>query len=222
MDEISPNNSSKVEKKQTWLLAGIAAMLFVPLFVKGGLGWFDFWWWMASNAVLLLAVIASIDPRWRAAVASDLRERLWYKLVVGLISAAILYGVFFIGNLLSTRLFDFASGDIDAVYAFKDGVSPIKCALLIGLLIGPAEELFWRAFLQHRLQDHYGRWCGMIIATVIYASVHIGSGNPMLVAAAAICGAYWSLLYTRYKSPLLNVVSHVVWDLAVFLWIPFN
>jgi hypothetical protein len=43
----------------------------------------------------------------------------------------------------------------------------------------------------------------------------------MLILAAAVCGVFWGWLYLRFRSPLLNVVSHAVWDLLVFVILPF-
>jgi membrane protease YdiL (CAAX protease family) len=87
-------------------------------------------------------------------------------------------------------------------------------------LIGPGEELFWRGFLQRRLQADYGPWYGFLISAAIYSLVHIGSGNPMLVLAAGVCGLFWGFLYLRYRSLLMNMVSHKLWDVAIFLLFP--
>jgi len=58
--------------------------------------------------------------------------------------------------------------------------------------------------------------------TALYALVHVGSGNPMLVLAAAACGFFWGWLYMKTGSALLVIVSHTVWDIAVFLIVPFR
>jgi membrane protease YdiL (CAAX protease family) len=43
----------------------------------------------------------------------------------------------------------------------------------------------------------------------------------MLILAAAVCGVFWGGLYLRFRSPLLNIVSHTLWDLLVFVILPF-
>jgi hypothetical protein len=87
-------------------------------------------------------------------------------------------------------------------------------------LIGPGEELFWRGFLQRRLQKGLGQWRGFILATMIYAFIHVGSGNVMLVLAAGVCGLFWGFLYLRFHSMLLNAISHTLWDVSIFLLLP--
>jgi len=42
------------------------------------------------------------------------------------------------------------------------------------------------------------------------------------VLAAALCGVFWGYLYLRLRSVWLNVISHLVWDLAVFMFFPFS
>jgi membrane protease YdiL (CAAX protease family) len=62
---------------------------------------------------------------------------------------------------------------------------------------------------------------GFILATSLYTAVHVATGNMVLVLAALVCGIFWGWLYMRYKSMLINVVSHTVWDILVFLILPF-
>jgi len=90
------------------------------------------------------------------------------------------------------------------------------------LLIGPGEELFWRGFLQRRLQSHKGPFTGLLLSTAVYTLVHVGSGNLMLVLAAGICGLFWGYLYLRTGSIVINVVSHTAWDIAIFLLLPLG
>jgi hypothetical protein len=93
---------------------------------------------------------------------------------------------------------------------------------LMVLVIGPGEEVFWRGYLQRHLQDRWGNVPGFLAATALYALVHAGSGNPMLVLAAAVCGLFWGYLYLRSKSILLVLISHTIWDVAVFILFPFT
>ncbi len=206
----------------TWALIGLAAALFVPLFIVGGLGAFDFWWWMAGNAAVLTALVAWLDPAWRRLWPADLGRGMLWKSALGLVSAAVLYGVFWLGDALARAWFDFAAAGIDAVYALEGDASRWRIGLLIGLLIGPAEEWFWRAFVQRRLAVRHGPWRGLLLATAVYTAIHLGSLNPMLLLAAVVCGLYWGWLWLRFGSLLVNAVSHLVWDLAVFLWFPFT
>ena len=95
-------------------------------------------------------------------------------------------------------------------------------SILMLLVIGPGEELFWRGYLQRKFSMKYGRWTGLAMALVLYTGVHIFTGNLMLILAAFICGLFWASMFLKYNSMLINVVSHTVWDLVVFLVLPFH
>ncbi|MBW2702089.1 MAG: CPBP family intramembrane metalloprotease [Deltaproteobacteria bacterium] len=210
----------KHQARITWAMAALALALFLPVFVLKTLGPFDFWWWMAGNASLLMLLVAWIDADWRRGFLLDASRGLWWKILLGMGSAALLYAVFWLGNLFSRQLFDFAGAGIDQVYGLKEGAGVWRMGLLVALIIGPAEELFWRAFLQRRLAEAHGPWLGLVLATTLYTGMHVASLNPMLVLAAGVCGVFWGLLYWRFRSLWLNVLSHTLWDLAVFLVFP--
>ncbi len=199
-----------------------ALALFVPLFLTQGIGPFDFWWWMTANLLVLLGLVCLLDPPWRHALVGDLKDGPVRKMVLGVLSAAVLYGVFWVGNLASRYLLAGAAQDISGVYAFKGQATALRIALLMMFIIGPGEELFWRGFLQRRLEEALGRRAGWLVATGIYAAIHVATGNPILVLAAGVCGAFWGWLYLRYRSMFLNAVSHTVWDIVIFILFPLG
>jgi uncharacterized protein len=203
------------------IVASASAFLFIPLFVYRGIGLFDFWWWMSASLVILITAGILIDADYVPSLIRDAKSQPVRKIIMGLGAALFLFAVFYIGNELSRRLFMFAGNDINAIYGFKGGAAPIRILVLMALIIGPGEELFWRGFLQKRFSKHFGTVAGYGIATVLYAGVHVASGNVMLVLAAMVCGVFWGFLYYRYNSMIINIVSHTVWDIAVFLIFPF-
>ena len=207
-------------KHFTHIITLLAIVLFVPLFITRGVGKLDFWWWMSLNITCLTAIAAAFDLGWRNALTNDLKKQIVQKIGIGILSALGLYIVFYLGNMASRLIFPFAAHNIENVYAFKVGAAPIRIALLMAFIIGPGEELFWRGGLQRRFQMERGPFQGFLLATLLYTGVHIASGNVMLVLAAGVCGLFWGFLYLRTGSLLLNVVSHTVWDMAIFLFFP--
>lgn len=208
-------------KAADWLPAILAAVLFVPLFIWRRVGPLDFWWWMSAAIVLLVGLGAALDRDYLPGLRRDAANRCGRKVALGLLAAAALYGVFWLGNEASRLLFPFAAADIGRVYGFKAGIPVARVILLMALLIGPGEEIFWRAYLQRRWQTRFGRWPGFLAVAGLYALVHAASGNVMLVLAAGVCGLFWGFLYMKTGSILLVAVSHTAWDLAVFVLWPF-
>ena len=199
----------------------VAAVLFMALFRLGRLGPLDFWAWLASNIVIVVALGFAVDRGYERRIREDLRSGLLRKVGIGVISAMALYALFAAGRAAALGLFPFASEGIERVYALKSGAPLLRVVLLIALLIGPGEELFWRGFFQENAGAGPGRTAGFILASLLYTSVHLASGNIMLTLAAAVCGVFWGWLYLRFRSPLINVISHTVWDLLVFVILPF-
>jgi len=200
----------------------LAILLFSPMFVLHGLGAFDFWWWMSSNLVVLISLALILDQSYRIFIKEDFTRGITRKVLMGLASAIILYFFFFFGNMLSRLMFDFAGDGISNVYAFKGDAEGIRIGILMLLIIGPGEEFFWRGFLQRHFQRRLGKWRGFILATVIYTGVHVLTGNVMLILAALIAGLFWGWMYMKYNSMVMNIVSHTIWDIAVFLIFPFS
>lgn len=176
----------------------------------------NFWYLMALGTGGLALAATLVAP---AAMQDRLRFRP-ADLAIGIVSAAILYAVFLVGREVATGILPFAPGQIGAVYDNKGLLAPRSIGLLIGLVIGPGEELFWRGFLQRELGGYLGRWRAYAVATALYGLVHIFTGNVMLVVAALVAGSAWGWLFLKFERLWPGIISHVAWDLTVFLWLP--
>ena len=141
-------------------------------------------------------------------------------IIVGVFSAAVLYAVFAVGNFTASRLFSFAQREISGIYGLKAQSNPLTVGFILFFLIAPAEEIFWRGFLQRKLARRQGALKGCLIAASIYALVHLWAFNFMLFAAALICGLFWGFIYMRYRSLWPGMISHALWDLFIFILLP--
>ena len=206
-----------------------AAALWFLMFSPWTSGALNFWLEMSLAACILTALALKGT---KGTILKDLKcERPLLQLLLGIGIAFALWGIFWLGDRLSSRIFDFARGQVDNVYAMKQGLPTPVIALLLLLVIGPAEELFWRGFVQkqmelqisHRRFSHqrFPKDCAFFITTLVYALVHIWSLNFMLVMAALVAGAVWGFIY-RLQPKLLPalVVSHALWDALVFVILP--
>ena len=205
------------------------ARLLTPIMVAAGL-WFymfspwtagltNFWYTMTASALILILMAWS---RGRDSQFSIFNFQFSIRqLLLGIALAAALWGVFWVGDKLSSLMFGFARGQVDSIYGMKTGIQPWIIALLLLFIIGPAEELFWRGFVQQQLSLHWGENWGFVVATAIYTLIHLWSFNFMLIMAAMVCGIVWGGLYRLQPKwlPAL-VVSHAVWDACVFVVFP--
>lgn len=194
----------------------VAAVLWTIMFTPWTAPYVNFWWMMAGSASLLTLLASLFAPGW------------WRQLrftpsniMLGILIAVALWGVFWLGDKLSQLMFDFARPQVDTIYGMKEGESPWLLTALLLLLIGPAEEIFWRGYVQRSLSQHWNPNVGFVVTTLVYTVVHVGSLNFMLVMAAFVAGAVWGLLYRLYPNRLTAlIISHALWDVAVFVWFP--
>jgi len=140
--------------------------------------------------------------------------------VVGAVSATGLYAIFQVGDRMARRIMPAGSEDIAAVYTFRTLANRWLITALLAGIIGPSEELFWRALLQESFMRRFGRVPGTLAGAAAYGAVHLGSRNLTLTGAAAVAGTYWGAEYAWRPrlGPLL--VSHILWDIWIFLIAP--
>lgn len=204
------------------LAIGLAAFFWFYMFSPWTSGRPNFWLVMSAAAVVLSSLCLAFTPDRKALLKI---EKPLLQVAAGVIIAFALWGIFWIGDKLSAMIFDFARGEVDAVYAMKTGLPQWGIALLLLFLIGPAEELFWRGYVQRTLSriltGKRAADFAFLLTTLVYALVHIWSFNFMLVMAAMVAGAVWGLIY-RLRPGLLPalVVSHALWDALVFVIYP--
>jgi len=139
------------------------------------------------------------------------------EVAMGLASAATLYATFRIGDRFARRFIPSGDAEIRDIYTLRTLRPKPEIAARLGTIIGPAEELFWRGLVQEALMDRFGRWPGAALAAMAYGGVHIVTGNFTLFGAAGIAGAHWCALYAAGVPLGALVVSHVTWDVWIFL-----
>ena len=139
------------------------------------------------------------------------------SVVLGLASAAVLSVVFRAGDRFARRFVPGGDAQIRELYALRTLRPQPEIAIRLAAIIGPAEELFWRGLIQEVLMARYGRWTGAALAATTYAAAHVVTGNFTLVGAAGVAGAHWCALYAAGVPLGALVVSHVAWDLWIFL-----
>jgi membrane protease YdiL (CAAX protease family) len=203
-------------------VAFLAVILFVPLFAFRRIGGLDFWWWMSLNVAVVVSLSFLFDREYGGRIVLEIKQGLGKKIGLGVLSALLLFAFFYAGNEISRLILPFAGDGINQVYAFKEQAPVLRIILLISLLIGPGEELFWRGYLQRSWEIRFGSSRGFILATAVYALVHAASGNVMLILAAGVCGLFWGFLFRRYGSVILIVISHTLWDLLIFVAWPLG
>ena len=194
----------------------IATALWTIMFSPATAPYVNFWWMMTASACTLSALATIFNPGWWKQVRIDASN-----IILGVVIAFALWSIFWIGDKLSQIMFNFARPQVDLIYSMKDGESAWLLTALMLFLIGPAEEIFWRGYIQKTFAARWNPNIGFIVTTAIYGLVHAGSCNFMLTMAALVAGFVWGLLYRFFPNRFgAIIISHALWDVAVFIWFP--
>lgn len=190
----------------------LASVLWYVLFVVTPINF-----WLEMSISIFILVIVSILSGYRLPQLNSIKIR---HIIIGVVSAAILYFIFYMGNIISGYLFPLKDSQISSIYSNRSEGSLVLIGLLLLFIIGPGEEIFWRGFIQKTFSQKFGINTGYFSASLIYAGVHIITGNFMLIIAALICGLYWGWIYKKEKSLVPVIISHGIWDLTIFVIFP--
>ena len=196
------------------MIAGAILLAFCCWAFTFGLAWGNFW----VKIGLSVMVICLYSLRWqRPSIRFHLRS-----VVIGMISAAVLYGIFYLGNAWAPYFVPGASSQVGGIYELGTGTSRFLIFLLLCFITGPGEEIFWRGFLQENLMKRFGNAGGFALGTLVYAGVHIFSMNFVLIMAALVAGAFWGALYLWKRDLGMVIVSHSLWSAFIFAVFPIH
>lgn len=199
----------------------LAFVLWIVMFVFRPLNF----WFMMSFSTSLLTIISYAFAR----PLIPKNELTWKNLILGIVLAAILYGLFWVGkqglfvisklfpNLLSNPL-----TNIHAVYANRGALPPQLVGALLFFPIGFGEEIFWRGFIQRHFTKKWNGWSAFALTSFLYTAVHLPTGNPVLILAALTCGLFWGGLYRATGTLVPVLISHMLWDPAIFVIWPIR
>jgi uncharacterized protein len=142
------------------------------------------------------------------------RGRNQRPVISGTVAGVALGGAFLVGGLVAreipgvreyvTRVLEFANH------------GPLLLVVLITVLNGIAEELFFRGALYSALGNAYPA----VISTVIYVVATATTGNPMLGFAAVILGAVCAWERRATGGVLAPMLTHFFWGLVMVLALP--
>lgn len=196
-------------------LAKLGLLIAYPAFALTFRGPRDRFWDRMTTTGALLGTLAIAGDR--SLQRPKLRAR---DVALGLGIAAGLYGIFQIGDRVARKILPSGDQNIGDIYELRTLRPKDEIAVRLAAVVGPAEELFWRGLLQRSLSRRWGGVPAAISATAAYGGAHLITGNPALIGAATVAGAYWSALALLGTPMAALIVSHVTWDIWIFLVAP--
>jgi len=194
--------------------------LILGFFIAHALIYFSFhdktiFWYIFTGSILILIAYAMYQGE-----VDD--EASFAKYVFfGAISGLLLYFIFLLG-FKTIQIMDLPfQKSINKLYRWY---APDEFWHYIALILvaAPGEELFWRGFIQKSLLKYFKPMWSILLGAILYASVTIYSGSFTLVFASCLSGLAWGLLYYWKRSMPLVIVSHIIFDIMIFIILPFH
>ena len=145
-----------------------------------------------------------------------------FGLVIGALVASMVY-LMALGAVLQATGTESANNQV-ADLAMED--PEVVLYLLPGayLLIGPGEELLFRGVVQNRIREAFSAVPAVLIASVIFAGVHVTSlvgsdASAVLVSLIGLMGPSLLLgaLYEYTRNLVVPILVHGTYDAIIFL-----
>ena len=144
--------------------------------------------------------------------------------LLGVASAALLYGIFYAGawGVSAYHPFGITSASEASIYSLISSPSkPTYLQVLVLLFDSAGFEAFFRGVLQKRLSARLGLLAAPAVA-LLDAAIHVATLNPLWVGATFVTDLTWGLTYHYGKGAQSSFASHFVWDVAIFVLRPIS
>lgn len=193
-------------RRELALLLGCAGAfpLFIGLWGLTGEGY------VLIKVILLLSIPGTVLPLWRrcegaptVTVQRPVRVGAWPLIPVG-------------AYILLSQVGPLAPA---ASPSWPDPVTLIIAASVTALTAGVGEEIFYRYWLQTRLEAIGGRWFGILAASLVFAAMHLGSHGRELawdlrivavIAQQGTFGIISGYLWSRYRRLWAPILCHIL------------
>jgi uncharacterized protein len=172
-------------------------------------------WYMFTATMLILISYAILNGK------TEQPTSIIHNSLYGIISGILLFIIFWLGDALIQLLHLPFEKEVSSLYKAFAPVSLWHYIVLL-LIIVPGEEIFWRGYIQKRLGNKMSATLSIVIATILYASIQIYSGYFIHIIAALFAGIFWGALYVWKKSMPLNIISHFIFNLCIFILFPLR
>lgn len=145
----------------------------------------------------LIVVVITVLRWWGVVLHERLRARAWVWVVVVVPLAMSLWF-------------------IDRDNVLESGWALTLGVLVISLLIGFSEELFFRGVILTAMRDRYGReWLAALITTVIFGLSHFSGGVPNMVSTL-VTGFLFYWMRRVSGGILVPALVHSIYDFAIY------
>lgn len=186
-------------------------------------------WSFLLMAGVLWLIWQYLQGKWKP-VSTQERRKLWMRAnkldpqqgYWPWISAALLGITILLFIIISTRLIDFPSGQIDQVERISgySNLMAISLMVMTSIVAGVMEEIACRGYMQKRLELTYGPRLAIFIVALFFSLLHLPNATiaPQLLIIFLVGSVGWGLLAYLTDSILPGILIHSLVDMIGYLW----
>ncbi|MGM9928217.1 MAG: lysostaphin resistance A-like protein [Bacillus sp. (in: firmicutes)] len=173
--------------------------------------------WYLYTAAILFCICYAVGI---GKLTTAHNQTTFKNILLGVLSGIGIFGLFYVGTLL-IDFFHFKALTKDITQLYKT-YSPelLFHYIVLFIFIIPGEEIFWRGYVQTKIDKMFKATVAVPLAVLMYALPLVYSGNNALILAGVVAGLAWSLLYQWKKSLSLVIASHLAFDLLLLIIFP--
>jgi membrane protease YdiL (CAAX protease family) len=167
-------------------------------------------------ATVCMTLVAIILTKYRELFRPSLKS-----ITIGLLSAAALYFVFLGGSVALKDFHVLNSQSNEASIYSLIASGSISIQIVVLLLDALGFESYFRGNLVNYFHFRVGNFAPFLVA-LVDALIHATTLNPVFVITTFIADSVWGAVYFFTKDLSSSFVSHLIWDLAIFIIFPIR
>lgn len=199
----------------TMLSIAVIAVCWFVLYSPWTRPWGNFWWMLSISSALISILAGHFHPEWTLDLDVD-KKNISIGVVLALALSLLCYG----GGLWMAEYLPASRFYVDRIpVLYSDSVYWLFSIFLL-LLMGQAEEIFWRGYIQRVFSERWGKNAGYVLTSILFTFMYVWTFNWVLVAGIFLLSLVWGglcRLDPRWLSPV--ILSHALLNVIVFFYI---
>lgn len=178
--------------------------------------WVNFWWVLSISSVLISILAGHFHPEWTLDLDVD-KKNISIGVALAVLLSLLCHG----GGQWVAACLPESQVCLDRIHLFYSDSVYWLLSIFLLLLMGQAEEIFWRGYIQRVFSERWGANAGYLLTSVLFTSMYVWTFNWVLVAGVFLLSLVWGglcRLDPRWLSPVM--LSHALLNVLLFVLFP--
>lgn len=172
---------------------------------------------------LIAGIVGVVVGSWAILQPQTLLFTRWKRdVVLGFAVGLALVLLTQVGSRAIILRIPFARQELARLYSLLNTPPGPVIASPILLLVVFAEELVFRGAVTTALSRRFSPFKVATISTMLYTIPLLASGSWLLPFVGLTLGSVWTVLRQRSQGLTVSLISHTMWSVVTFVWLPIR